>query len=351
MMKALLHFTFPKLSEEERESVLLACNSIRDFQTRITYHSAKNALERSSEGVTTSGFEKLQPNVSYLFFSNHRDIILDTSLLNIALRDHNLIMTASAIGDNLVQKPFLAVLSRLNRNFLIQRGLAPKEMLLSSRLVSEYIQKLLMYENRSVWIAQREGRTKDGNDKTQQGVLKMLALANPGKNIISYFKSLKIVPVSISYESDPTDVLKMPELMAKHNNITYTKANNEDFNTMIKGVVGQKKRIHIAVGNVIDAALDDVNGNETPNQQFQHIADKIDKEIHKHYKLWPFNYIACDILYETDRFKSFYSEKEVRQFQRRMEKRTEENSETEREKFLAMYANPVINKLNVEVNV
>ena len=154
MMKSLLQFSFPGASEAVTEATLLSCNSIRDFQTKITYHAVENILKTSSEGLTTSGFEKLQPNTSYLFFSNHRDIVLDTSLLNYTLLKNNLIIAASAIGDNLVQDRFLSVLAQLNRNFLIQRGLSPKERLISSRLVSEYIQELVINEKRSVWIAQ-----------------------------------------------------------------------------------------------------------------------------------------------------------------------------------------------------
>lgn len=344
MMKALLWFTFPEASQEEIDTMLLRCNSIKDFQTKVIYHSVKNILKKSVEKFTTSGFEKLKPDSSYLFFSNHRDIILDTSLLNYVLIRKKLITTASAIGDNLVQKPFLLVLSKLNRNFLIHRSSTPKEMLTNSKLVSEYIQNLILKEKRSVWIAQREGRTKDGNDRTQQGVLKMLALANDGKKLMPYFKTLKIVPVSISYELDPTDVLKIPELMAKHHRIAYTKANNEDFNTIIKGAVGQKKRIHITAGTVLDKELDEIADEEPINQQFQILADKIDHQIHQNYKLWPSNYVAYDMLYKTRRFEARYSEEEERQFQRRIKKRTQEHSDVAIENFLAMYANPVVNK-------
>ncbi|MEM9686769.1 MAG: 1-acyl-sn-glycerol-3-phosphate acyltransferase [Bacteroidota bacterium] len=349
MMKVLFRFTFPNKSQEEIEAILSGCNSIKDFQLNVIYHSVQKILAKSTEEFTTSGFDKLHPDTSYLFFSNHRDIILDTSLLNYALVRKNLIMTASAIGDNLVQKPFLLVLSKLNRNFLIHRGRSPKETLISAKLVSEYIQKLLVQENRSVWIAQREGRTKDGNDRTQQGLLKMLTLTNGAKRSIHHFKALKIVPVSISYELDPTDILKMPELMAKHYHTAYTKANNEDFNTIIKGAIGQKKRIHIAVGDVLSQEIDNITAKYPLNQQFQILADKIDDQIHKNYKLWPSNYVAYDILYKTHRFKANYSDEEKRQFQRRIRKRVRENDNIATENFLAMYANPVVNKFRDNV--
>ncbi len=334
---------------EEIVAIVKSCRSIRDFQTKIIYNSVRMVLDKSSEGLTTSGFEKLQTGESYLFISNHRDIILDTSLLNVALYDHNLVMTASAIGDNLVKKPFLMALSKLNRSFLIMRNLPPREMLGASKLVSEYIQKLLLKENRSVWIAQREGRTKDGNDKTQQGVLKMLALANDEAEQMDYFKKLKIVPISISYEFDPTDVLKMPELMAKHHDIEYVKSSNEDFNSILKGATGKKKRIHVSAGKVISNELDIIkNSGEQANGQLQMLADLLDKAIHKNYKLWPSNYLAYDMLHNTHTFKKKYTIKEKRQFERRIKRRVEANNKVALHNFLKMYATPVTNCLNYD---
>src|SRR5690606_26942693 len=171
MMKAMMSFTFPDKKPEFWEEKLKDTHSIRDFQAKFLYHSIQRVLVKSFDGLTTSGFEKLEKNTSYLFISNHRDIILDTSLLNVSLLDHGLVMTASDIGVNLFQKNFSLILSKLNLNFLIQRNLSPRELLQSSKLVSEYINQLILSENRSVWIAQREGITKDGNDATQQGVL------------------------------------------------------------------------------------------------------------------------------------------------------------------------------------
>ncbi len=346
MIKALLIFAFPEKEQDEIAVLLANCHSIKDFQSNVIYYAVKNILDKSSEGFSTSGFDKLDANTPYLFISNHRDIILDTSLLNYTLIDHNLITTASAIGDNLVKKPFLLGLSKLNRNFLIQRGLSPREMLLSSKKVSQYIQKLLVKDNRSVWIAHREGRTKDGNDKTQQGVLKMLALAKNKENISSYFKKLKIVPVSISYEYDPTDILKMPELMAKYYDEEYVKTNNEDFNSILKGALGQKKRIHIALGDVLDNELEEINiGNQVDNKQLQLLAELIDKNIYKNYKLWPSNYIAYDLLNKSAIFSEKYTEREKRQFERRIERRVTRDNEVALNNFLAMYANPVKNNL------
>ena len=346
MMKAMMQFTFPDVDDEAWKEQLKRTHSIRDFQINFVYKSIQKVLENSSEGLTTSGFEKLEPNTSYLFISNHRDIILDTSLLNVSLYDHGLVMTASAIGDNLVQKDFVLKLSKLNRNFLVQRGLSPRELLQSSKLMSEYMYHLLSKENRSVWIAQREGRTKDGNDATHPGVLKMVAMASDEENCIDYFKKIKIVPVSISYEYDPTDALKMPQLLAQAKDEVYIKDKNEDFITLLSGIIGQKKRIHIHVGDVLDKELDNVVlENDNNNKQIQAVAQLIDDSILQSYKLWPTNYIAYDILHNSTQFEKNYTIEEKQLFQRRFEMRIDTENNTLRQGFLAMYANPVVNKM------
>ncbi|MBA9073621.1 1-acyl-sn-glycerol-3-phosphate acyltransferase [Flavobacterium gossypii] len=349
MMKAMMSFTFPDADEKDWIEQLKRTHSIRDFQCNFIYHAVMKVVEKSSDGLTTSGFEKLEKHTPYLFISNHRDIILDTSLLNTCLFDHGLVMTASAIGDNLVKKSFLHTLSKLNRNFLVQRGLAPRELLQSSKLMSEYICQLILRENRSVWIAQREGRTKDGNDATHPGVLKMLSMGSEEENLMDYFKKLKIVPVSISYEYDPTDALKMPQLMAEANDEVYIKEKNEDFMTLLSGIMGQKKRIHIHVGDVLEEELDEIASKfDNSNKQIQALAQVIDDSILASYKLWPTNYIAYDLINNTDKYSHLYTEKEKSLFERRLEIRIDENNPVELQGFLAMYANPVVNKSKYE---
>ena len=346
MMKALMNFTFPDVLDDVWKEQLLRTHSIRDFQCNFIYQSVQRILEKSSDGLTTSGFENLEPNTSYLFISNHRDILLDTTLLNTALFEHNLTMTASAIGDNLVKMPFLNTLAKLNRNFLVQRGLTPREMLQSSKLLSEYIGHLLLHENRSVWIAQREGRTKDGKDETNPGILKMLGMGSDEKNLMDYFKKIKIVPVSISYEYDPTDALKMPQLMAEANNEVYVKDKNEDFMTILSGAQGQKKRIHIHIGTVLDTEIEQIKASdESSNKQIVTLAGVIDDAVLGNYKLWPTNYIAYDIVNKTDTYSHLYTENEKSLFERRLEMRIDHDNPVALEGFLAMYANPVVNKL------
>lgn len=349
MLKDLMKFTFPDVDDSVWKEQLKKTHSIRDFQCNFIYHSIQQVLKKSSEGLTTSGFDKLEKNTAYLFISNHRDIILDTSLLNVSLIDHGLVMTASAIGDNLVKKPFLHNLAKLNRNFLVLRGLSPREMLQSSKLMSEYINNLLLHENQSVWIAQREGRTKDGNDATNPGVLKMIGMGSDEKDLMTYFKKIKIVPVSISYEYDPTDALKMPQLIAEANNQVYVKEKHEDFTNILSGVIGQKKRIHIHIGDVLDKEIDQITmEHESSNKQIQAIAQIIDDSILKSYKLWPTNFIAYDILNHTDTYSHFYTKQEKALFERRLELKISDIKSEAYEAFLNMYANPVVNKLKYQ---
>jgi 1-acyl-sn-glycerol-3-phosphate acyltransferase len=348
MIKGLLQYTFPDIPFKNIQEKVLACHSIRDFQTEIIYHTVQKVLSKSSEGLFYSGFDRLEKDESYLYISNHRDIVLDTSLLNCVLYEADLKMTASAIGDNLVKKPFLLALSRLNRNFLVKRGLGPREMLKSSQKLSEYIRQLLVEEKRSVWMAQREGRTKDGNDHTQQGVLKMLAMAKQDDSVAEYFGRLKIVPVAISYEFDPTDVLKLPEILAKRMETIYIKSANEDFKSILKGALGNKGRIHISAGEPISIdALHEIERNAgSVNEQLQYLTASIDRRIHKNYKLWPANYIAYDLLNSSSMFEEYYTSKQKRQFERRLTRRVDFKNALEVNSYLLMYANPVINQNN-----
>jgi len=349
MVKSLIDYTFPGYSDDEVKDLLENVHSIRDFQTKIIYHTLQRVLANSSEGLTSSGFEKLDAGTSYLFISNHRDILLDTSLLNVLLFDHGKIMTGSAVGDNLVQKQLFMDLAKLNRNFIVKRNISPRELLESSKLLSEYMLHLLKDENRSVWIAQREGRTKDGNDATHPGVLKMIGMACDEGSMMDYFRKLRIVPITISYEYDPTDKLKMPQLMAKMAEESYIKEKNEDFINLMSGIVGQKKRIHLHIGDVLDKELDDIKSETTNvNKQIQLLARVIDEQIIANYKLWPTNYIAYDLLNNTDAFKNEYTEKEKQLFLRRLELKVDKNNEQMVDMFLEMYANPVVNKLKLK---
>ena len=347
LIRAMMAYAFPEDTPVQREKRLLACQKVSDFQVDIMYQVVTKAIEKSITEFTCDGFSALDPKKAYVFVSNHRDIILDTSLLNVALHDNHLSMTASAMGDNLLKKKYLKILAMLNRNISIYRSLPPREALEHSKLVSEFIHHCITENHRNVWIAQREGRTKNGDDRTQQGVLKMLTLNTPeGVTPLQYLKTLNIVPMSISYEFDPTDVLKLPALIAQHNGVEYVKSKKEDFENIIQGLLGQKGRVHISVGQPLYEEIDAIEkAHQHLNKQLQALAECLDRAIHQQYKLFPANYIAYDLLNKTSIYKDYYNEKEFRQFERRMNNRS--NSEDlSQEKFLEMYANPVKNKFD-----
>ena len=348
MLDAMMQFTFPEDQSHTWKDRMKHTHSLRDFQINFIYPAVKKVLEMSSEGLTLGGFEQLEPNTAYLFISNHRDIILDTSLLNASLYENGLVMTTSAIGDNLIKKPFLQILSRLNRNFAIKRGVTGRALLESSLLVSQFIHKSLLRENRSVWTAQREGRTKDGNDLTQKGVLKMLTLAEKGSNPFGFFDKIQLVPVSISYEYDPTDSLKIPELIAKSKEEIYVKGENEDFITLLSGIMGSKKRIHIQVNKILTEEVRQLKKEDLPqNEKLSKLSDLIDRGIWKGYKLWPSNYIAYDLLHQKSQFASQYSAVEKASFEKRLSQKVNEKNPLEVGNFLQMYAHPVVNQLEL----
>lgn len=244
-------------------------------------------LETTTKGVTYSGLEKLDLNTSYLFISNHRDITMDPALVNYGLFLNRHRTVRIAIGDNLLKKPCATELMRLNKSFIVKRSAkAPREMMKALSTLSAYIKDSLDTGN-SIWIAQKEGRAKDGNDFTDPAILKMFYMEGRRQKMdfSEYMKSLKIVPVAISYENDPCDVAKARELYEKATHGSYEKGEFEDIESIIQGIVGEKGHVHVAFGDVIE------QGFETPDE----LAEEIDRQIHQNYKLFPINRLAAGI--------------------------------------------------------
>jgi len=344
MLIAMLDYAFPGKDMSFYQAKLENVHSTYQFHKNIVYPALKRVLAETTEALTSSGFDELDPHSSYLYISNHRDIVLDTSLANLILLEKDMRMMASAIGDNLVHTDFLMTFAKINRNFLVNRSLPPREMLAKSKELSGYIKHLLDVKN-SVWVAQREGRTKDGNDTTHPGVVKMFAMGRPeGVNVYDYLISLNIVPLTISYEYDPTDYMKMPAVLAELNGKKYTKTKNEDFNNIMKGVLGFKKNVHIACGKPMKDFLLELKERNVPaNKGIRAFAQKITSIIQQQYKLHATNYIAYDIYTEQKRFVKNYSKEEYELFSTQMSKKVAITNEQERNSFLLMYANPVIN--------
>ncbi|WP_162047852.1 1-acyl-sn-glycerol-3-phosphate acyltransferase [Vibrio taketomensis] len=245
----------------------------------------QQTLNSTTNGVTYSGLDKLDKETAYLFVSNHRDIAMDPALVNYCLHQNNHKTVRIAIGDNLLKKPCATELMRLNKSFIVKRSAkGPREMMKALGTLSSYI-KHSLETGHSIWIAQKEGRAKDGNDFTDPAILKMFHVEGRRQKIEfpDYIQSLKIVPVSISYENDPCDTAKARELYEKSVNGSYEKGEFEDIESIIQGIIGDKGRVHVAFGDVIEQPF------ATPDL----LAEEIDRQIHANYQLFPINLLAA----------------------------------------------------------
>ncbi|MDO8951544.1 MAG: 1-acyl-sn-glycerol-3-phosphate acyltransferase, partial [Draconibacterium sp.] len=266
--------------------------TVKQLQGTFVYDLLRTVINKSSKGLTCSGIENLDKKKPYLFISNHRDIVLDAALLNFLIFEKGMNTTLIAIGNNLLLYNWIGHAVKLNRAFIIKRNLPPREILEASSKVSHFIRKSILDDKLSVWIAQREGRTKDGFDKTQVSVLKMLNMSNV-KNISEGYKELNIVPVAISYEIEPCGLAKIKELI-KREHYGQSKTSKDDLKSMSMGMFNPKGRMRFSFGKPIEIEIE--NGNpkskELQNKIAQEIAEKIDHQIYANYKLWPNNYIA-----------------------------------------------------------
>lgn len=338
---------FPGKDPESLKIVFRQIDNLYDFQTKVIYPILKRLTEDTSTELSHSGFDKLKKGIPNLFISNHHDIILDPSILNILLYENGFNTTKVAIGDNLLHKDWIRDLARLNKSFIVHRSPSGKEAYYYSQRLSNYIKKTIIDDKESVWIAQREGRAKDGNDVTQVSLLKMLAYGGD-EDKFEYLKSLNFLPIAISYEYDPCDVLKVKESIAKERNYHYKKNEKDDEVSMVTGLTGFKGRIHLSMGNVIQNEFDDILHHETPKEQFSALAAKIDEQIQCNIKLWPTNYIAYDLLMGTNTFNEEYMQEERHKFIEYIDSRLEKNKMyeiEERTRLLSIYANPVKNKI------
>jgi|TARA_B110000977_G_scaffold104081_1_gene135864 hypothetical protein len=270
-------------------------HTVADLQRYLTV-SLKGLVAKTTDGFSFSGVEKLDPTKSYLFLSNHRDIAMDPAMVNLALIESGMDTLRIAIGDNLLSKPFASDLMRVNRSFIVKRSVVGRRDKLNAlKNLSGYIRHSITQDGVSIWIAQREGRAKDGQDRTETALLKMLALSRSKEQSFAQATGeLCIVPVSISYEYDPCDVDKGRELFAKQNGQDYIKQEFEDLDTIQKGLVGYKGRVHVAFGDVLaDESSDQLESADN-------LAAAIDQQVYSQYKLFPSNIIAYQLLGNTE---------------------------------------------------
>ena len=338
----------PELSIEQIKEMLLSYQTINEFQYDMVRRTLERVVQRTVTNLTYDGFFDLNGKDRYTFISNHRDIVLDSGLINYQLiKEIGFTGCEIAIGSNLLKNPIVRDIVRLNKSFMVKRNLPNQEMIEASKQLSGYIQYVLNVKKSSVWIAQREGRAKDGNDITNPGLLKMFCFSASG-NLLDHLMQMDIIPVAVSYEYDPCDAIKIPDLMAKKNGETYEKKPNEDALHMATGIDGFKGNVNIFFCPPINDKISGLSDVKNRNDLLRNVAEIIDKEIQTNYNLWPNNYIAYDLLKKTNKYSANYTEKEKETFQEYMEKKLAgvglENNEQAKEIFFEMYANPVINK-------
>ena len=327
----------------------IGIDSTMGFQLRFMKPVVKHILRKCSSGYSFGHSCINNGEERYTFISNHRDIVLDSAILDVMLYENHFPTTCEiAIGDNLLIYPWIKKLVKLNKAFTVRRGLSPRELLESSRLMSRYMHYAIGVKRQNIWIAQREGRAKDSNDQTQESVLKMLAMGGDGSPT-ERLRELNIVPLTISYEYDPCDYLKAQEFQMKRDNPAYKKSKQDDLQNMKVGILGRKGHIHYEAAPCINTWLDELS--ELPRTElFAEIARRMDKQIHAGYRLYPGNYVAADLLTGGKDYSSHYTNAQKEAFEEYLKGRIAlvqiENKDEGflRERLLTMYANPVFNK-------
>ena len=339
----------PDVNWKEFSETMRSFKTKEDFKAKLAYEAVMMVANKTTFSLTNSGRSRLPKDKKpCTFISNHRDIVLDASFLNVMLYDVGYGMTQVAIGNNLLIRPWIETLVRLNNSFIVKRNVPVRQMLEVSKVLSAYIRRTITETKESIWIAQREGRAKDSDDRTQGSILKMLNMSGD-KDILSNLMELNIFPVAISYEFDPCDFLKAKEFQQKRDDPDFVKSQRDDLLSMETGILNNKGRVHFTLTSPINDQLAQLDPNMEKNELIAAIASIIDKEIYKHYRFYPCNYVAYDMLTGTRRFSEHYGLKDKKQFedylQGQLDKIVLPNKDEAflRTKILEMYTNPLKN--------
>ena len=359
---AVLPYVLPDTPVQQVAAMMRTCKTNLDFQKTFCYVFLQRLLAKASTGCDIN-ISAVDIQQRYTFVSNHRDIVLDSALLDKLLIDAQAPTTCEiAIGDNLLSLPWVRDLVRVNKSFIVQRSLPPRQMLMASRQLSDYMHYAVAEKKENIWIAQREGRAKDSDDRTQPAILKMMAMGGEG-SVVDRLVALHIVPLAISYEYDPCDYLKARELWCRHVNPAFRKSANDDVISMRTGIMGYKGGIHYHCAPCIDDYLRSL-GDVPKAELFDSVAAYIDRQIHLHYRLYPSNLVALRMLggdvdgHDNDhvisclqkRVEGDCGPKEQQSFAAYLEQRIEmahtegaDDRDFIRHIILLMYANPAIN--------
>lgn len=343
---------FPLMPKEQLRQKLLNFKNADDLQREMIYPFLQYLEANMTTGIKLTGVENIDKAKNYLYISNHRDIVLDSALLCAKLLEKDMDTVEIAIGDNLLIIPWIEELVRVNKSFIVQRGLSARQILESSKRLSAYLRHSLHEKKNSIWIAQREGRAKDSDDRTQESLLKMFNLAGSSNNLIENLKELNICPLSISYEYDPCDFLKAKEFQQKRDNPEHKKTQQDDLINMQTGVMGFKGKVVYHIAGCINDELDLIAQQSTNrNEQIELVAKLIDKHIHKNFNITANNRIAYNELFGGNAAAESYTDEEKAKFEEYLDKQIRkvdlENKDRDflRQKMLEMYANPLKNYL------
>jgi len=344
-----LRYVIPALDWEALKAKLRLCKTKAQFKSSISYDLVMTVVKLSTHSLTISGGERIS-NHACMFMSNHRDIVLDAAFLNVLLYDIGHGMTQIAIGDNLLIYPWIKPVFRLNNSFFVKRSVSVRQRLEESKTLSAYIHHTIKETHESVWMAQREGRAKDANDTTQTGVLKMLDMA--GKNdTLTNIMALNIVPIAITYQYDPCDYLKAQEFQLKRDDPDFVKSKRDDLLNMEIGILENKGHVHFTIANPINPTIKTLPHYPNKNELIAEIASVIDREIYANYRFFPCNYIAFDLLNNTNLFITKYNDIEIKDFEDYLQnqiakiKIPNKDESYLRCKILEMYSNPLKNHL------
>jgi len=344
---SMMDFLFTPEQKEVVITNMKKAQSVHEFQIAMTLPAVQTILRKTTNGISHSGFDNINKDVANVYLANHRDIVLDSSILGAKLYELGFDTPHTTWGSNLMASQMIVDLGKSNQMITVFREGSPKELLQNSQRLSRFIRKSILEMNKSVWIAHRKGRSKDGMDKTDVSILKMLTLSGDS-DIKSRLVDLKLTPATISYEWEPCDGMKVRETYLSQDS-TYLKSDDEDFNSIIGGLLGEKGRIHITMGTPIINQIKEIDNSKINNNDVVNIVTKlIDKQTHINYKLWPSNYLAYDLLTKGSKYSDRYDQNTITKFEERYLnaiKLLQTENSTVRELFLSLYANPVINKL------
>ncbi len=339
---------FPQLSIKSYIEDLQKVKTIDQFQFHFIYPILQQVLKDSITSLTYSGIDNVQHGVPYIFITNHRDIILDAALLNYILYKNGHQTAEIAIGSNLLITQWISDLVKLNRTFIVKRNVPGRKLYHYSIILSKYIRYTITEKKHSVWISQREGRTKDGDDRTQVSLIKMFNISGE-KDWVSNYMEVNILPVTINYEIEPCDIEKVRELYLRIKDADYRKSKLDDLNQMLGGLKAPKGRVHFTFGEPLNPKIPHLT-RFPKNEFFRNLAKLVDTEIYKGYRLRPFNYVAADLFFKNTDYSKFYTPEDKDRFLAMMEEklsRIEGERRLLEDLFLQIYANPVKNYFSV----